>query len=95
MYVQESAEEAVGVAQKYFPQVEAKWGESGLDDIILDTSVLGVAVVLAGQTQVLSFSLHIIFFMCFLNIYQIFYGHVTIGKKQIYMNLEFDLSQLK
>lgn len=49
---QESAEEAVGVAHKYFPQVEAKWGESGLDDIILDTSILGVAVVLAGQTQV-------------------------------------------
>ncbi|XP_063937137.1 dehydrogenase FPY6-like isoform X2 [Daucus carota subsp. sativus] len=49
---QESAEEAVGVARKHFPQVEAKWGESGLDEIILDASILGVAVVLAGQTQV-------------------------------------------
>lgn len=54
MYVQESAEEAVGVARKHFPQVEAKWGESGLDEIILDASILGVAVVLAGQTQVSS-----------------------------------------
>lgn len=31
--------------------MECKWGEAGLNEIIQDTSIIGVAVVLAGQTQ--------------------------------------------
>ncbi|XP_074348045.1 dehydrogenase FPY6-like isoform X2 [Apium graveolens] len=49
---EESAKEAVKLADKYFPDVESKWGDAGLDDIIKDSSIIGVAVVLAGQTQV-------------------------------------------
>ncbi|XP_074292577.1 dehydrogenase FPY6 [Silene latifolia] len=49
---EESARGAVEVAKKSFPEVEAKWGDAGLDDIIKDPSVPGVAVVLAGQIQV-------------------------------------------
>ncbi|KAL7113354.1 hypothetical protein ACP275_04G056300 [Erythranthe tilingii] len=49
---QESARGAVEIAKEYFPDVECKWGEAGLNEIILDASILGVAVVLAGQTQV-------------------------------------------
>ncbi|EYU46309.1 hypothetical protein MIMGU_mgv1a0096471mg, partial [Erythranthe guttata] len=49
---QESARGAVEIAKQYFPDVECKWGEAGLNDIILDASIVGVAVVLAGQTQV-------------------------------------------
>ncbi|KAG9136299.1 hypothetical protein Leryth_003877 [Lithospermum erythrorhizon] len=49
---QESAREAVKIAQKSFPEVECKWGDAGLDEIIADASISGVAVVLAGQTQV-------------------------------------------
>ncbi|KAL5566566.1 hypothetical protein UlMin_029730 [Ulmus minor] len=48
----ESARGAVEIAQKYFPGVECKWGDKGLDEIIEDNSILGVAVVLAGQAQV-------------------------------------------
>lgn len=47
-----SAKAAVDIARKYFPTVECKWGDAGLDDIIQDNSILGVAVVLAGQAQV-------------------------------------------
>lgn len=47
-----SAKEAVEIARKFFPDVESKWGDAGLDEIIQDSSILGVAVVLAGQTQV-------------------------------------------
>ncbi|KAL5567207.1 hypothetical protein UlMin_030371, partial [Ulmus minor] len=47
-----SARGAVEIAQKYFPGVECKWGDKGLDEIIEDNSILGVAVVLAGQAQV-------------------------------------------
>ncbi|XP_022153821.1 uncharacterized protein YMR315W [Momordica charantia] len=47
-----SAKGAVEIASKYFPTVECKWGDAGLDEIIQDNSILGVAVVLAGQTQV-------------------------------------------
>uniref|UniRef100_A0A9I9D8M2 Oxidoreductase n=1 Tax=Cucumis melo TaxID=3656 RepID=A0A9I9D8M2_CUCME len=47
-----SAKGAVDIARKYFPTVECKWGDAGLDDIIQDNSILGVAVVLAGQAQV-------------------------------------------
>lgn len=39
-------------ASKNFPEVECKWGDAGLDDIMKDASVIGVAVVLAGQIQV-------------------------------------------
>lgn len=39
------------IAKKFFPDVECKWGESGLDEIIQDASIIGVAVVLAGQIQ--------------------------------------------
>lgn len=31
--------------------MESKWGEAGLSEIIEDASIIGVAVVLAGQTQ--------------------------------------------
>ncbi|KAL1539598.1 hypothetical protein AAHA92_24060 [Salvia divinorum] len=49
---QDSATTAVDIAKKFFPDVEFKWGESGLDEIIQDASIIGVAVVLAGQIQV-------------------------------------------
>ncbi|KAL0899525.1 hypothetical protein Bca101_083486 [Brassica carinata] len=49
---EESAKGAVEVARKHFPGVMCKWGDEGLNDIIQDSSVLGVAVVIAGQTQV-------------------------------------------
>lgn len=50
--VQESARRAVEIAQKSFPGVECKWGDKGLEEIVEDNSILGVAVVLAGQAQV-------------------------------------------
>uniref|UniRef100_A0A5B6YIR5 Uncharacterized protein n=1 Tax=Davidia involucrata TaxID=16924 RepID=A0A5B6YIR5_DAVIN len=49
---EESARGAVEIARKIFPEVEGKWGDTGLDEIIQDSSIVGVAVVLAGQTQV-------------------------------------------
>ncbi|XP_048325177.2 dehydrogenase FPY6 isoform X1 [Ziziphus jujuba] len=49
---EESARGAVEVAQKSFPGVECKWGDKGLDEILEDDSILGVAVALAGQAQV-------------------------------------------
>ncbi|GAB4856079.1 hypothetical protein Ancab_024719 [Ancistrocladus abbreviatus] len=49
---EESARSAVAVAFKSFSKVEAKWGEAGLDDILKDASISGVAVVLAAQIQV-------------------------------------------
>ncbi|KAL3647619.1 hypothetical protein CASFOL_008587 [Castilleja foliolosa] len=49
---EESAKGAVEIAKKFFPDVECKWGEEGLDEIIRDASIIGVAVVLAGQIQV-------------------------------------------
>ena len=50
--MQESARGAVEIAHKIFPEVEGKWGETGLDEIIQDDSIVAVAVVLTGQTQV-------------------------------------------
>lgn len=50
--VQESARGAVEIARKHFPGVECKWGDKGLEEIFADSSILGVAVVLAGQAQV-------------------------------------------
>ncbi|KMT14433.1 hypothetical protein BVRB_4g072110 [Beta vulgaris subsp. vulgaris] len=49
---EESARSAVELASKSFPEVECKWGDVGIDEIIKDSSVVGVAVVLAGQIQV-------------------------------------------
>uniref|UniRef100_A0A2N9H932 DYW domain-containing protein n=1 Tax=Fagus sylvatica TaxID=28930 RepID=A0A2N9H932_FAGSY len=49
---EESARGAVEIAHKHFPGVLCKWGDNGLDEIIQDDSIPGVAVVLAGQTQV-------------------------------------------
>ncbi|KAL1325325.1 hypothetical protein AAHE18_13G153400 [Arachis hypogaea] len=49
---QESARAAVEIADKNFSGVQCKWGDEGLDDIIRDSSITAVAVVLAGQNQV-------------------------------------------
>nr|GEV99035.1 NAD(P)-binding Rossmann-fold superfamily protein [Tanacetum cinerariifolium] len=49
---EKSAREAVEIARKEFPNVECKWGDEGLDDIIGDVDIIAVAVVLAGQIQV-------------------------------------------
>lgn len=49
---QKSAREAVEIARKEFPNVECKWGDEGLDDIIPNVDIIAVAVVLAGQIQV-------------------------------------------
>ncbi|KAK4780644.1 hypothetical protein SAY87_016750 [Trapa incisa] len=49
---EESARGAVEIARKHFPEVECKWGNEGLQDIMRDESVPAVAVVLAGQCQV-------------------------------------------
>lgn len=60
------------IAREHFPGVECKWGDKGFDEIVQDESILGVAVVLAGQTQVRSLcswkhsfnlSIHIHFFV--------------------------------
>ncbi|KAL5983304.1 hypothetical protein ACLOJK_017388 [Asimina triloba] len=48
---EESARAAVELARASFPDIQCKWGEPGLHDIIHDKSIRGVAVVLAGQTQ--------------------------------------------
>lgn len=48
---EESAKSAVEVARKHFADVEYVWGDNGLEQIIKDDSILGVAVVLAGQAQ--------------------------------------------
>ncbi|KAJ4724173.1 NAD-dependent dihydrogenase, Gfo/Idh/MocA family [Melia azedarach] len=49
---EESAKSATEIARKHFAGVESVWGDNGLDQIIKDDSILGVAVVLAGQAQV-------------------------------------------
>lgn len=78
LYVQESARGAVEIAQKHFPGVECKWGNKGLDEIIEDNSILGVAVVLAGQAQVSHsyalyspsfYNLNIISLSCYIPLY--------------------------
>lgn len=50
--IKESARAAAELARDFAPEIECKWGDAGLDDIIQDNSVHGVAIVLAGQTQV-------------------------------------------
>lgn len=52
LWLKESAKGAVEIARKHFPQVKCKWGDEGLNEIIQDSSIVGVAVVVAGQTQV-------------------------------------------
>ncbi|GAY49877.1 hypothetical protein CUMW_122420 [Citrus unshiu] len=49
---EESAKSAAEVARKHFADVECVWGDNGLEQIIKEDSILGVAVVLAGQAQV-------------------------------------------
>ncbi|KAI3461071.1 hypothetical protein Pfo_017734 [Paulownia fortunei] len=49
---EESARGAVDIAKKFFPEVECKWGDAGLDEIIQDASIVAVLVVLAAQFQV-------------------------------------------
>ncbi|VAI17106.1 unnamed protein product [Triticum turgidum subsp. durum] len=49
---QVSAEAAAELARDFAPGIECKWGDAGLEEIMGDPSILGVAVVLAGQVQV-------------------------------------------
>ncbi|PAN11190.1 hypothetical protein GQ55_2G196300 [Panicum hallii var. hallii] len=49
---QESAKAAAELARDFAPEIECKWGDAGLEEIIGDSSIMGVAVVLAGQVQV-------------------------------------------
>lgn len=49
---EKSARAAVEFARDFSPNIECKWGDEGLEDIIQDKSIHGVAVVLAGQAQV-------------------------------------------
>ncbi|KAL0300157.1 UNVERIFIED_CONTAM: hypothetical protein Scaly_3057400 [Sesamum calycinum] len=48
---EESARGAVDIAEKSFPEVECKWGDAGLNEIIEDASIVAVLVVLAAQFQ--------------------------------------------
>jgi len=43
--------------------VECKWGDAGLDDIMQDSSITAVAVVLAGQFQVSLFLVFVEFYV--------------------------------
>ncbi|KAL7114850.1 hypothetical protein ACP275_04G147500 [Erythranthe tilingii] len=49
---EESAKGAVEIGKEFFPEVECKWGDAGLDDIIEDSSIDAVLVVRAAQFQV-------------------------------------------
>ncbi|MQL94472.1 hypothetical protein Taro_027128 [Colocasia esculenta] len=49
---EESARAAAVLTCDFSPNVDCKWGEAGLDDIIQDRSIHGVAIILAGQVQV-------------------------------------------
>lgn len=50
---QDSANAAVEIANKLFGgNVESKFGDNGLNDVIQDSSITAVLVVLAGQYQV-------------------------------------------
>ncbi|XP_024533883.1 uncharacterized protein YMR315W [Selaginella moellendorffii] len=48
---QESAERSVSLIKDCVPGVQAKWGQQGLDDILNDDTILGVAIVLQPQVQ--------------------------------------------
>ncbi|XP_051142449.1 uncharacterized protein LOC127259279 isoform X2 [Andrographis paniculata] len=49
---EESARGATDIAKKSFQEVECKWGDEGLNEIIQDNSIVAVLVVLAPQFQV-------------------------------------------
>ncbi|XP_057819008.1 dehydrogenase FPY6 isoform X1 [Cryptomeria japonica] len=49
---EKSAKVAAALALDFSPNIDIKWGEAGLNEIIQDKSIHGVAVVLAGQAQV-------------------------------------------
>ncbi|CAN6181788.1 unnamed protein product [Urochloa humidicola] len=49
---EESAKAAAELARDFAPEIECKWGDAGLEEIMGDSSIMGVAVVLAGQVQV-------------------------------------------
>ncbi|KAL1197376.1 hypothetical protein V5N11_011964 [Cardamine amara subsp. amara] len=49
---EESAKGAVEIARKHFPDVKCKWEDEGLNEIIQDSSIVGVAVVVAAETMV-------------------------------------------
>ena len=51
-FLQESAKAAAELARDFAPDIECKWGDAGLEEIMGDSSIMGVAVVLAGQVQV-------------------------------------------
>ncbi|KAK6138363.1 hypothetical protein DH2020_027892 [Rehmannia glutinosa] len=42
---EESARGAIDVAKEHFPDVECKWGDAGLDEIVEDDSIVAVLVV--------------------------------------------------
>lgn len=52
LWLKESAKGAVEIARKHFPEVKCKWGDEGLNEIIQDSSIVGVAVVVAAETMV-------------------------------------------
>ncbi|KAL0461005.1 UNVERIFIED_CONTAM: hypothetical protein Slati_0727700 [Sesamum latifolium] len=63
---EESARGAVDIAKKFFPKVECKWGDAGLNEIIQDSSIVAVLVVLAAQFQassLLSISVYVCVFL--------------------------------
>ncbi|WOK92942.1 hypothetical protein Cni_G01634 [Canna indica] len=49
---EESAKAAVELARDFAPNIECKWGDAGLEEILQDSSITAVATVLAGQIQV-------------------------------------------
>ncbi|KAM0932361.1 putative gfo/Idh/MocA-like oxidoreductase, NAD(P)-binding domain superfamily [Dioscorea sansibarensis] len=49
---EEAASALVELARDFAPQVECKWGEEGLNEIISDDLIIGVAIVVAGQALV-------------------------------------------
>lgn len=49
---EDSAKAAAELARDFSPNIEFKWDDTGLEDIIQDDSIHGVAIVLAGQVQV-------------------------------------------
>jgi predicted dehydrogenase len=50
--LQESAEAAAELARDFAPEIQPRWGDAGLEEIMGDASISAVAVVLAGQVQV-------------------------------------------
>uniref|UniRef100_A0A0E0EQ70 Gfo/Idh/MocA-like oxidoreductase N-terminal domain-containing protein n=1 Tax=Oryza meridionalis TaxID=40149 RepID=A0A0E0EQ70_9ORYZ len=48
----ESAEAAAELTRDFAPEIQPRWGDAGLEEIMGDASISAVAVVLAGQVQV-------------------------------------------